>query len=34
MTQPPRHPQSWVINRMMWFDIFFVGIIMMLGTLA
>ena len=34
MTQPPRHPQSRVINRMMWFDIFFVGIIMMLGTLG
>jgi Ca2+-transporting ATPase len=34
MTKPPRQPQSRVINRMMWFDIFFVGIIMMLGTLG
>ena len=34
MTQPPRDPQSRVINRRMWFDIFFVGIIMMLGTLG
>jgi Ca2+-transporting ATPase len=34
MTKPPRQPQSRVINRMMWFDIFFVGLIMMLGTLG
>lgn len=34
MRKPPRDPKSSVITRTMWFDIFFVGIIMMLGTLA
>src|SRR5919109_3190058 len=34
MTKPPRDPQSRGINPMMWFDIFFVGSIMMLGTLG
>lgn len=34
MLKPPRDPRSGVITRTMWFDIFFVGIIMMVGTLA
>jgi Ca2+-transporting ATPase len=34
MRRPPRDPRSGVITRWMWFDIFFVGIIMMVGTLA
>ncbi len=34
MKKPPRDPRSSVITRTMWFDIFFVGVIMMLGTLA
>jgi Ca2+-transporting ATPase len=34
MNKPPRDPRTRVINRTMWFDIFFVGIIMMLGTLT
>jgi Ca2+-transporting ATPase len=34
MKKPPRDPKSSVITRTMWFDIFFVGIIMMVGTLA
>lgn len=34
MSKPPRNPRSRVITRTMWFDIFFVGVIMMFGTLA
>jgi Ca2+-transporting ATPase len=34
MKKPPRDPKSRVITRTMWFDIFFVGIIMMVGTLT
>lgn len=34
MRRPPRDPKSHVITHWMWFDIFFVGAIMMLGTLA
>jgi Ca2+-transporting ATPase len=34
MQKPPRDPKSSVITRTMWFDIFFVGSIMMVGTLA
>lgn len=34
MNKPPRDPRSRVITRTMWFDIFFVGVIMMVGTLA
>jgi Ca2+-transporting ATPase len=34
MRRPPRDPKTRVINPTMWFDIFFVGIIMMLGTLV
>ena len=34
MRKPPRDPKSSVITRTMWFDIFFVGVIMMFGTLA
>jgi Ca2+-transporting ATPase len=34
MRRPPRDPRTRVINRTMWFDIFFVGIIMMVGTLT
>jgi P-type Ca2+ transporter type 2C len=34
MRRRPRDPQTRVINRTMWFDIFFVGIVMMVGTLA
>ena len=34
MNKPPRNPKSRVITRTMWFDIFFVGGIMMVGTLA
>ncbi len=34
MKKPPRNPKSRVITRTMWFDIFFVGAIMMVGTLA
>jgi Ca2+-transporting ATPase len=33
MNKPPRDPKSHVINRQMWFDILFVGVIMMIGTL-
>ena len=34
MKKPPRDPRTRVITRRMWFEIFFVGIIMMLGTLG
>ncbi|MCG3142204.1 MAG: Calcium-transporting ATPase [Anaerolineae bacterium] len=34
MQKPPRDPKTSVITRTMWFDIFFVGVIMMVGTLA
>jgi len=34
MNKPPRDPKTSVITRTMWFDIFFVGMIMMVGTLA
>lgn len=34
MNKPPRDPKTSVITRTMWFDIFFVGVIMMVGTLA
>jgi Ca2+-transporting ATPase len=34
MRKPPRDPRTRVINRTMWFDIFFVGFIMMVGTLV
>ncbi len=34
MRKPPRDPASRVITRTIWFDIFFVGLIMMVGTLA
>lgn len=34
MQRPPRDPGSRVITRGIWFDVFFVGAIMMLGTLA
>ena len=34
MKKPPRDPQKGVITRTIWFDIFFVGVIMMLGTLT
>lgn len=34
MKKAPRDPRSRVITRAIWFDIFFVGIIMMIGTLA
>lgn len=34
MRKPPRDPRSRVITRTIWFDIFFVGVIMMIGTLA
>lgn len=34
MTHAPRDPKRGVITRTMWFDIFFVGIIMMVGTLG
>lgn len=34
MSKPPRNPGTSVITRTMWFDIFFVGVIMMFGTLA
>lgn len=34
MNRPPRDPQSRVISRRMWFDIFFVGTIMAIGTLG
>lgn len=34
MQKPPRNPKASVITRAMWFDIFFVGVIMMVGTLA
>jgi Ca2+-transporting ATPase len=34
MQKPPRDPKMSVITRTMWFDIFFVGSIMMVGTLA
>jgi P-type Ca2+ transporter type 2C len=34
MRRPPRDPRTRVINRTMWFDIFYVGFIMMVGTLV
>jgi Ca2+-transporting ATPase len=34
MRKPPRDPRTRVINRTMWFDIFYVGFIMMVGTLV
>jgi Ca2+-transporting ATPase len=34
MKKPPRDPRQRVITHTMWFDIFFVGIIMMIGTLG
>lgn len=34
MKKPPRNPKSRVITRTIWFDIFFVGVIMMIGTLV
>lgn len=34
MQKPPRDPRSRVITRMIWFDICFVGVIMMVGTLV
>jgi Ca2+-transporting ATPase len=34
MKNPPRDPRTRVITRRMWFEIFFVGIIMMIGTLG
>jgi P-type Ca2+ transporter type 2C len=34
MQKPPRNPKSRVITRTIWFDVFFVGVIMMIGTLA
>jgi Ca2+-transporting ATPase len=34
MKKPPRDPRTRVITRSMWFDIFFVGVIMMIGTLG
>jgi Ca2+-transporting ATPase len=34
MFHPPRDPKSRVITRTIWFDIFFVGVIMMVGTLG
>jgi Ca2+-transporting ATPase len=34
MRKAPRDPRTRVINRTMWFDILFVGIIMMIGTLT
>ena len=34
MKKPPRDPRTRVITRTMWFDIFFVGLIMMIGTLG
>lgn len=34
MYKPPRDPRSRVITRTMWFDVGFVGVIMMIGTLA
>jgi P-type Ca2+ transporter type 2C len=34
MRKPPRDPRTRVINRTMWFDIVYVGVIMMVGTLV
>ncbi|MFL5691424.1 MAG: cation-translocating P-type ATPase [Ktedonobacteraceae bacterium] len=33
MQRPPRNPRNRVITRWMWFDIFFIGVAMALGTL-
>lgn len=33
MQRPPRNPRNRVITRWMWFDIFFIGVVMALGTL-